>query len=410
LIINKMPTLSLRLPKHSEGQKVNALFGEDWRPCEVLSVRKREDSNGHEYYVHFCETDQRLDTWVIDTNIKPLSQEDINALRLKCKRNKAMNSSTEKQDQWEAKFQENVKKRGIEQIYFNEYLIQAWYFSPYPYSFQKEPILKICEFCLKYMAKASTFFDHKAFCRVKHPPGNEIYRDPIRRISVFEVDGEHQKLYSQNLCLLSKLFLQHKTRYFEVESFLFYVICEYGDETGHRLIGYFSKEKRSSENYNLSCIMVLPPAQRRNVGNFLISLSYEISHREEKMGSPEKPLSDLGYKVYQSWWADVLIRYLHEEVVKGVKKLSLQAIMEKTRISRSETQSTLQWLGLTDHLDSLKWKASFIYSKSSLIRMLFTEQEARELARDERIPNRVQFEKKYLEWPVQTRGSERRRG
>lgn len=396
-----MPTLSLRLPKHSEGQKASALLGEVWTPCEVLSVRKMEGSSSHEYYVNFCNMDQRLDTWVSDSNIKPLSQMIIDELHRKRALEEQMKSSTT-QDQWEAKFQENVKKRNIEQIYFNEWLIQAWYFSPYPYNFQKEPILKICEFCLKYMAKASTFFAHKVLCRVKHPPGNEIYRDPKRRISVFEVDGAHQKIYSQNLCLLSKLFLQHKTLYFEVEPFLFYIVCEYGEDTGHRMIGYFSKEKLSVESYNLSCILVLPPAQRRNVGNFLISLSYEISNREGKTGSPEKPLSDLGFRVYRSWWADMLIRYLYSEVSKSAKKLGLPTIVEKTRISKSESQSTLQWLGLTEQMDSTKWKAGFIHSKASLIRMLYMEGEARERARIERNPNRVKFEKDYLEWPVRT--------
>ena len=35
-------------------------------------------------------------------------------------------------------------------------------------------------------------------------------------MSVFEVDGYIHKLYCQNLCLLAKLFLDHKTLYFDV--------------------------------------------------------------------------------------------------------------------------------------------------------------------------------------------------
>ena len=46
--------------------------------------------------------------------------------------------------------------------------------------------------------------------------------------------------YCQNLCLLAKLFLDHKTLYVDVEPFLFYVLTE-RDSLGHRLIGYFSK-------------------------------------------------------------------------------------------------------------------------------------------------------------------------
>ena len=43
-------------------------------------------------------------------------------------------------------------------------------------------------------------------------------------LSVFEVDGNTNKIYCQNLCLLVKLFLDHKTLYHDVDSFLFYVL------------------------------------------------------------------------------------------------------------------------------------------------------------------------------------------
>ena len=46
-----------------------------------------------------------------------------------------------------------------------------------------------------------------------------------------QVDGAKSKLYCQNLCLLSKLFLDHKTLYYDVEPFLFYILCEH-DATG----------------------------------------------------------------------------------------------------------------------------------------------------------------------------------
>ncbi len=53
-----------------------------------------------------------------------------------------------------------------------------------------------------------------------------------------------QQIYCQNLCLLAKLFLDHKTLYYDVEPFLFYVMTE-ADNTGCHLIGYFSKVIRS---------------------------------------------------------------------------------------------------------------------------------------------------------------------
>ena len=47
-------------------------------------------------------------------------------------------------------------------------------------------------------------------------------------------------MYCQNLCLLAKLFLDHKTLYYDVEPFLFYVLT-YNDDEGCHLVGYFSK-------------------------------------------------------------------------------------------------------------------------------------------------------------------------
>ena len=49
-----------------------------------------------------------------------------------------------------------------------------------------------------------------------------------------------QRIYAENLCLLAKLFLDHKTLYYDVEPFLFYIICEV-DAAGAHMVGYFSK-------------------------------------------------------------------------------------------------------------------------------------------------------------------------
>lgn len=95
-------------------------------------------------------------------------------------------------------------------------------------------------------------------------------------MAIFEVDGRKNKIYCQNLCLLSKMFLDHKSLFYDVEPFLFYVITEV-DEIGARFVGYFSKEKRSPKDYNVSCIMTLPVRQRQGWGNLLIDFSMLIS-------------------------------------------------------------------------------------------------------------------------------------
>ena len=48
------------------------------------------------------------------------------------------------------------------------------------------------------------------------------------------------QIYCQNLCLLAKLFLDHKTLYFDVEPFVFYILTEV-DRLGAHIVGYFSK-------------------------------------------------------------------------------------------------------------------------------------------------------------------------
>lgn len=132
------------------------------------------------------------------------------------------------------------------------------------------PKLFLCEFCLKYAKSRAVLMRHLDKCLWRHPPATEIYR--CGDISVFEVDGNANKIYCQNLCLLAKLFLDHKTLYYDVEPFLFYVLTK-NDSKGCHLVGYFSKEKHCQQKYNVSCIMTMPQYQRQGYGRFLIHFS-----------------------------------------------------------------------------------------------------------------------------------------
>ena len=211
------------------------------------------------------------------------------------------------------------------------------------------------------MRKKKNLTKHKASCPLRHPPGDEIYRQPRvvdsdtgerkPELSVFEVDGAKAPVYCQNLCLLSKLFLDHKTLYYDVEPFLFYVLTERDDESAvetslsrdapRRIVGYFSKEKHTREGYNLACILTLPPYQRRGHGTFLIAFSYELSRREGRAGTPERPLSDLGRVSYRQYWTRAVLTALHER--KG--QASVGDLSRDTAVATEDVIQTLDALG-----------------------------------------------------------------
>lgn len=230
--------------------------------------------------------------------------------------------------------------RNISRVQFGRYDLNPWYFSPYPEEFTHEDLIYICEFCLCYYGDIKSFIRHRKKCTLQHPPGNEIYRDDY--VSFFEIDGRRQRTWCRNLCLLSKMFLDHKTLYYDVDPFLFYVMTS-RDEKGFHLVGYFSKEKESADGYNVACILTLPQFQRKGYGRLLIQFSYELSAKELKTGSPEKPLSDLGLLSYRQYWTENLVRILLEKNAKN-ETVSIESLSQELAMTTQDVESTLQAL------------------------------------------------------------------
>ena len=169
---------------------------------------------------------------------------------------------------------------------------------------------------------------------------------------MFEVDGLTERIYCQNLSYIAKLFLDHKTLYFDVDPFLFYVLCEV-DDRGYHPVGYYSKEKYSDVGYNLACILTFPAHQRKGYGRFLIAFSYELSKKQEKVGGPERPVSDLGQMAYKPYWAATVVDFLRfcdeERDADGnimSSSLSIMDISKKTSVMAEDIVFALNQLGI----------------------------------------------------------------
>ncbi|TBU47653.1 histone acetyltransferase [Dichomitus squalens] len=237
---------------------------------------------------------------------------------------------------------EIARVKNLNRLQIGRHEVDAWYFSPYPQEYAHLPVLYLCEFCLSYFGSQFMLSRHRKRCNLLHPPGNEIYRH--EDISFFELDGKRQLTYCRNLSLLSKCFLDHKTLYYDVTPFLYYVMCQ-RDSTGCHMVGYFSKEKESADNYNVACILTLPQHQRHGYGKLLIEFSYELSKREGKLGSPEKPLSDLGLLGYRAYWAETIIDLL----MNTTEDISIDDIAQKTSITHADVMNTCTTLQLFKH-------------------------------------------------------------
>lgn len=171
----------------------------------------------------------------------------------------------------------------------------------------KIPHLWICEGCFKYMRTYAGWNSHRRGCPHRHPPGRKVYQRGAHII--WEVDGAKEKLYAQNLSLFGKLFIDHKTIFFDVEPFLFYVITDASANFDY-VLGFFSKEKVSYDNYNLAVIITFPPFQKKGFGTLMIEFSYLLSAQAAIFGTPERPLSELGFKGYASYWSAAVLRTL----------------------------------------------------------------------------------------------------
>lgn len=77
----------------------------------------------------------------------------------------------------------------------------------------------------------------------------------------------------------------------------------------------------------------------------MIDFSYLLSQKEQKVGSPEKPLSDLGAIGYRTYWSSVILHFLQNHL-KTNSFVSIMDITTATSILPEDVINTLDMLGI----------------------------------------------------------------
>lgn len=323
---------------------------------EIVAVRQVD--NQPLFYIHYLNEGSKWDEWLPLGNIRRAQPEELEK-RLKesifsvNKDVKFFNLSAFSATASAVYPRHHIKTiKGIQ--LGNNVVLRALYPSPYPEMMScPNSYIKVCDMCLSYFKSADELNRHWSYCSFNHPPGTEIYRGQDH--SVFEIDGEVHNGYCERLLLLAKLFLEEKracgrdvSQYAQVRTFYFYVLCRWREDGDGRaeIVGYFSKLKNPIKESNiLSCILVLPHEQRKGYGNFLIDLSYELARIEGRVGSAERPLSELGRLSFYPYWMRKISRSI-KQIPEFHHSLVISEISADTGIIPDDIIETLKHYGL----------------------------------------------------------------
>ncbi|RKO85963.1 acyl-CoA N-acyltransferase, partial [Blyttiomyces helicus] len=202
-----------------EGLAIGSVHSVKWRgeihKAKIVEKKRKADKGEFTYYVHYLNYDRRLDEWIdastidstdlVEDTVAPAAQDTVIPAPLNEDRKLTRNMKRKfeemnfqklseidpKMSDLEKEREEITKVRNINTLQFGKYLMQTWYFSPYPDEYKNVDTLYVCEFCLKYMKYPESLTRHQATCKRKRPPGRLVYgKDTIR---AYEVDGKEEK-------------------------------------------------------------------------------------------------------------------------------------------------------------------------------------------------------------------------
>lgn len=152
-----------------------------------------ENSHRYEYFIHYLGIDRRNDRWVTEQFIKIDPEEVQRQLELvkqiEAEKQNSYLPNDENHGMSEkeiAEFIQQTKLKTVESIQFGRNWLETWYFTPLPAEYHTK-CLYVCDFCLFFCVHKRELLRHSTKCSIRHPPGDEIYRD--KDISFFEVDG-----------------------------------------------------------------------------------------------------------------------------------------------------------------------------------------------------------------------------
>lgn len=187
----------------------NAMHDVEMAPSEENKVENAEEppqpvkkpqnpNQKYEYYINYLGHQRRNDRWITDDEFRIEEEEierEFKAYEDKVREEKELNEFlyndehlglNEKQIH---EFEESTKVKSVEFVEMGLNRTEAWYFSPFPKEYHCKT-LYICEFCLHFFVHKNELIRHSERCKVRCPPGDEIYRDDS--VAMFEIDGKNQ--------------------------------------------------------------------------------------------------------------------------------------------------------------------------------------------------------------------------